>query len=533
MLSRLSLAICAVLLLSSSALARSNPSEASQARSFPAPPIRARAGLVLDASTGAVLAAKNPDLHLPMASTTKIMTALVALRMGHLSDRIKVPKSAFDFESDATVMGLRPGQVVTLRELLYGLLLPSGADAANTIAIHYGGSESHFVTLMNRKAAQLGMRDTHYVNVHGLTAHNHYSSAYDLAILGQYVSTLPDLMKIVSTRTYQWNGHLLTNLNRVLFWYPGVDGIKPGYTDDAGICQVLDAQRGGRHVVVVLLNTPDPDIDARNLLNFGLRDFSWVQSRLPGDGPSLVLNGADRLGSYVYFPGSGHYVRGKLWTGYLANGGFLALGFPRTEPLHEAHGELQYFQNGALSMNPSTGRVSRLALGLTPLPTRTVTPTPTPSRPTATPTPTRTPSEGTVGLPKAAPKGTPQPVATKTPPLPPGIGPTPTPTPAEKPSTAQVFVAFQRAHWSWLGNPVSKLSVQHGYPMQIFTYGALVYDPKKKATYLLSLGDRLLGARHYLPTHPGNVYPGSFAPVSILKAIGWAPYGAQSAGVSR
>jgi len=525
MLSRLSLAICAILLLSSSALARSTQTEAGQARSFPVPPIRARAGIVLDAGTGAVLAAKNPHLQLPMASTTKIMTALLAVRLGHLSDRITVPKSAFNFESDATVMGLHPGQVVTLRELLYGLLLPSGADAANTIAIHYGGSETHFVALMNQEAGQLGMRDTHYANAHGLTAKNHYSSAYDLAILGQYVSTLPDLMKIVATRSHQWNGHVLTNLNRVLFWYPGVDGIKPGYTDDAGICQVLDAQRGGRHVVVVVLNTPDLDIDARNLLNFGLRDFSWVQSSLPADGPALTLDGADGSGPYVYFPGSGHYVRGKLWTGYLANGGFLALGFPRTEPLWEGRGQVQYFQSGALAMSPSTGRVARLALGLTPLPVQSPTPTPTRSVSTATPTPTRTPLEGTVPVttPKVAPKATPKP--TKTLPPPPGILQTPTPAPVAPPSTAQVFLAFQRAHRAWLGNPVSNLSVRHGYPVQIFTYGALVYEPKKKGTYLLPLGDRLLGARHYLPAHPGNVYPGSFAPLTILKAIGWSPYG--------
>jgi hypothetical protein len=98
--------------------------------------------------------------------------------------------------------------------------------------------------------------------------------------------------------------------------------------------------------------------------------------------------------------------------------------------------------------------------------------------------------------------------------------------PVAPPSTAQVFLAFQRAHRAWLGNPVTNLSVRHGYPVQIFTYGALVYDPRKKSTYLLPLGDRLLGARHYLPTHPGNVYPGSFAPLAILKAIGWPPYGA-------
>lgn len=553
MLSRLSLFLCGLLVLSSPALARSAPSVASQARSFPVPPIRARAGLVMDASTGAVLGGKNPHLRLPMASTTKIMTALLALQLGHLSDRITVPSSAFDFEWDATVMGLHPGQVVTLRDLLYGLMLPSGADAANTIAIHYAGSEARFADMMNHEAGVLGMRDTHYVNPHGLTAPNHYSSAYDLALLGRYVSSLPDLMKIARTRTYQWNGHVLTNINHVLFWYPGVDGIKPGYTDDAGICQVLDAQRGGRHVIVTLLNTPDLVIDARNLLDYGLRDFTWVQSSLPADRPSLTLAGVDGAGPYVYFAGSGHYVRGKLWSGYLANGGLAYLGFPRTEALNVQRLQVQYFQNGALALNPSSGQVSRLALGLTPLPSPTRIPTPIlTATPVPSPTAQATPIESSIPLRgKASGTATPSPTATRTltgahatatprsatptptplpsprhatpTPPPPGVteAPTNTPTPSGPAVTASVFAAFQHTHWNELGAAVSDLRHRHGYAMQIFAYGALAYDEKKHAIYLLPLGDRLLGARKYLPPHPGNVYPGGFAPASVLKEIGW------------
>jgi len=379
MLSRLPLVICALVLFSSTARAGSSPSETSLARSFPPPPIRARAALVMDADHGTVLAAKEPHLRLPMASTAKIMTALLALQLGHLSDHLTVPRSAFDYESDATVMGLHPGQVVTLRDLMYGLLLPSGADAANTIAIHYAGSESRFVALMNQKAVELGMRDTRYATPHGLPAPNQYSSAYDLALLGRYASRIPTLMKITSTRFYTWDGHVLTNVNHVLFWYPNVDGIKPGFTNDAGICQVLDARRHGRHVVVAILNTPDLVIDARNLLNFGLQDFTWVRSSLPGDGPSLSQSGADADGPFLYFPGSGHDIHSGWLKSYLADGGLAALGFPRTEPLHESRSEVQYFQNGALSMDLTSGRISRLALGLTPLPLPGVSPTPIPS----------------------------------------------------------------------------------------------------------------------------------------------------------
>lgn len=471
----------------------------------------------MDATNGTVLAAKSPHLRLPMASTTKVMTALLALKMGNLSDRITVPKAAFNFESDATVMGLHPGAVVTLRDLLYGLLLPSGADAANTIAIHYGGSEARFVTLMNAEAQALGMTDTHYANAHGLTATNHYTTAYDLAVLAQYVSYLPDLMKIVSTRSYAWGRHALTNLNKVLFWYPGVDGIKPGYTTDAGICQVLDAKRHGRHIVATILNTPDLEIDARNLLDFGLDDFSWAQSPLRGDGPSLVLNGRDANGQYAYFPGSGHYVRGAITHGYLVNGGLPVLGLPRTELLLDAGSQVQYFENGALMVNSKSGVIQRLALGLTPLP-KTKVPPPTPVIPTPVPLPTF-PTPGARGRSTRTP--TPHPRSTPTP-----IPRYPTPAPPTLVQVAKVFLRFQKTHYNRLGIPAARAYHRHGYTIQVFAYGALLYDARYRTVWQLPIGDRILGARGFLPDYPGNAYPAGFASTAILKVIGWPPYAA-------
>jgi D-alanyl-D-alanine carboxypeptidase len=527
MLSRVSLAVCLVFLLTSGAFAQSTSSEARQAAAFPLPPINARAAIVMDGDSGAVLASLNPHLRLPMASTTKIMTALLALQMGQLTDRIVVPDAAFNFESDATVMGLHAGQVVTLRDLLYGLMLPSGADAANTIAIHYGGSEAGFVAMMNREAAQLGMRDTHYVNAHGLTASGHYSSAYDLAKLAEFVSGLSDLMKVTSTRTYNWNGHILTNVNRVLFWYPGVDGIKPGYTDDAGLCQVIDAHRNGRHVIVVLLHTPDLDTDARNLLNFGLRDFSWVQSQLLGDGPWTTQGGNSGANAWAYFPASGHYLRGSFLSVYRADGGSLTLGYPRTEQLHEGRTLVQYFQNGALTRDAS-GKIYRLPLGLTPLPTPVIVPSPSP---TVTKTPVGPPHEATVG-PTVGTGGTPLPFVSVTPtphPSTPGPHATPTPTPSHSVSTAGVFLAFQRSHPTLLGSPITPLTKSHGYGVQLFAYGALTYKQGSKTVLLLPLGDRLLAARGYLPAHPGNTYPAGFAPLSVVQTIGWLPAGTRLA----
>lgn len=476
----------------------------------------------MDVTDGTVLTGKNVHVHLPIASTTKIMTALIALQLGRLSDRITVPKSAFDYEQDATAMGLHAGDVATLRELLYGLLLPSGADAANAIAIHYAGSESRFVSRMNAEAKQLGMRDTHYVNAHGLTAKNAHSSVYDLAILAQYMTYLPDFMKITSTRSYVWHGHVLKNLNHVLFWYPGVDGIKPGYTDEAGLCQVLDAQRNGRQIVAVLLNTPDLVIDARNLLNFGLRDFSWIRSPLTRDSPSLALQGVDQRGTYRYFVGSGHYVRGEFWDAYQKNGGYKILGYPRTEPLVGGQTRVQFFQNGALSVNLSTHIVSRLPLGLTPLPTAHTVP------PFATTTPTPRPSEGSLHLPPLA-----TPSSTSTPIRKTGSSKSLTPTPLPtaippKQATDKVFLGFQHAHVRSLGLPVAKAYRKHRYAVQIFTYGALVYDPQKHTVSMLPLGDGVLRAKHFLPEHPGNTYPEGFASPSVLKAISWPPYDRKS-----
>lgn len=495
MLSRLVPAIAVLLFTTTTSVAGAPGAPLSQqAQRFPAPPIRSRAAVVMDAKTGKVLMQVNPHLHLAIASTTKVMTAVLALQMGHLTDRITVPKSAFNYEWDATVMGLKPGEKVTLKDLLYGLMLPSGADAANTIAIHYGGSESAFVALMNRKAASLGMHDTHYLTPHGLDAPGQYSSAYDQALLARYASNFPALIKITSTHSHTWNGHLLQNLNHVINWYPGADGIKPGFTDAAGLCQMLDARHDGRHVVAVILNTPDMVIDARDLLNFGLRDFTWHQTTLTGDSPSLTLSAGS---SASYFPASGHYVKGKFWQAFQHDGRLGALGFPRTDPLKTATGWVQYFQNAALAQSAS-GKVTRLAIGLTPVALPSPSPTPGAHR------------SRVRASPRQGPSG----------PVPPSPEPSPTvnPTPV---TTDRVFSSYLHKHPHLLGSPVSAAMQSHGYRLQTFRYGALAYDTARKTVWLLPVEDRLLASLGYLPAHPGNTYPTGFAPPSVLKAIGW------------
>ncbi|MGH3282853.1 MAG: D-alanyl-D-alanine carboxypeptidase family protein, partial [Trebonia sp.] len=352
---------------------------------------------------------------------------------------------------------------------------------------------------MNREAHSLGMHDTHYATPHGLDAPHQYSSAYDLALLGRYATGMQSLMKIVDTRTYLWNGHLLTNVNQVLFWYPGVDGIKPGFTDAAGLCQVLDARRDGRHVIVAILHTPDLVHDARNLLNFGLRDFRWTVSPL-GDSPAATEAGTDRRGPYVYYPATGHFLRPPFWNAYQDAGGSLTLGYPRTEPLNEGSTLVQYFQDGALTENLATKRITRLALGAS-LAHDILPPTPTS-------TPTATPVEGTIGTPGW-----------------PGVSRTPTPaptsTPLAKPLVARPLQHYIQKHRFAAGPYAGPWHWEHGFQVQIFRYSALAYSWRSRTVYVLPVGDRYLAGRTMLPAHPGNSYPSDFAPPSVLAQLGW------------
>src|SRR5947209_4998083 len=172
----------------------------------PAPPVFATSAYLLDADTGATLYAYNPYMHLPMMSTTKLMTAVLAVEQGNPNQKITItPAIEHDvnqMSADHSVFGLKQGETYTLRDLLYGLLLPSGNDAAVAIADALGGNLPHFVAEMNSRAHQLGLFDTHYMNPHGLLATGHYSSARDLALLGQYSLSIPLIHQISGTQTY-------------------------------------------------------------------------------------------------------------------------------------------------------------------------------------------------------------------------------------------------------------------------------------------------------------------------------------------
>lgn len=246
--------------------------------SAPPPNVTSESIAVIDGGSGALLYGKDPHKELAPASLTKIFTALVALKYGHLHQTYTVH---FDQSQlvDSTLMGLHEGDRFTLEDLLYGLLLPSGNDAALAIANIVGGNETNFVQMMNQEAADLGLHDSHFMNPHGLDAKGHYSSAYDLAMASRYgMQHYPEFRKIVATKVYTVHGSrtfTIYNLNRLLQHYPGADGVKIGYTDNAGHTVVGSATRNGHRVFVALMNCGDTLNDTVPLLNWAFDNFTW------------------------------------------------------------------------------------------------------------------------------------------------------------------------------------------------------------------------------------------------------------------
>jgi hypothetical protein len=242
------------------------------------PPLpSAESAIIIDGDSGAVLYAKSAHTRLAQASTTKMMTAIVALENGRLEDKVTVDVDSQQLylTTESTVMGLMPGQTVTLETLLYGLMLSSGNDAAIAIAKHVAGSETRFVEMMNAKARELGLRDTQFKNPHGLDATGHFSSAYDLAMLARYGFQNPRFYALSNTRHWNADGFDLWNLNKLLGAYPGADGVKPGFTDDAGRCLVGSAVRDNHRVFVTVLRSSDTTQDSRWLLDYAFDSFRW------------------------------------------------------------------------------------------------------------------------------------------------------------------------------------------------------------------------------------------------------------------
>lgn len=245
---------------------------------LPPPGTIARSAVLIDADDNGVLFGKNEDEKVPPASTTKIMTAILALESGKLDDPIMISQNAVSVEP--SVLGLQVGDQITMREALTGMMLVSGNDAAIAIAETIAGSVPAFAQMMNDKAKELGAVNTHFVNPNGLTEYDHYSTARDMALIASYAMKNPEFRHIVSLKDYEvkyMDGHTqyVTTTNRFLkSGFKGANGIKTGFTNAAGDCLAASATRGKKTLIAVFYNDDDRWTDAPAWLEYGFSYYS-------------------------------------------------------------------------------------------------------------------------------------------------------------------------------------------------------------------------------------------------------------------
>lgn len=255
------------------------------------PALSASSAVLMDRESGRVLYEKSAHERRSIASITKLMTALVALELHpDLTSVVTVQQEWTGAEGSS--MYLKPGEELTLEALLYGLLLHSGNDAALAVAGFCAGDVDAFVAEMNKKAAQLGMNDTHFANPSGLDDPDHYSTAYDMAILARAVLEREELRAIVSTRSIHIAGRSLTNHNKLLWQYEGCTGLKTGYTDEAGRTLVSSALREGQELIAVTLNAPNDWADHAALFDYGFAAYPCTLAAAAGEGICLPVSGS-------------------------------------------------------------------------------------------------------------------------------------------------------------------------------------------------------------------------------------------------
>ncbi len=234
--------------------------------------------IVVDGESGAVLFHRNGYQPVAPASLTKIMTAILAIEHGNLSDHVKIDVDASSMEG-SSLMGLEPWFDVTFEDLLYGLILPSGNDAALAIARYVAGSDAKFVKMMNDKAQWLGLRCTHFANPHGLDQSDHYSCPADMVTMARYAMQYPLFRQVVETRHYDIResniSYTIFNVNPIL-GYPGADGVKTGFSDSAGRALVATAVQNGHRVYVAFMRSENgAEADGVLLLDWAFSSFDW------------------------------------------------------------------------------------------------------------------------------------------------------------------------------------------------------------------------------------------------------------------
>lgn len=250
----------------------------------PPPPLAARAWLLIDQTSGQILAAHNPEQRVEPASLTKIMTAYVvygALRDGRLKPDQVVPVSQQAWKAPGSRMFIAPDQRVTVDDLISGMVIQSGNDASVALAEAVAGSEAAFASLMNAEARRLGMNATNYVNATGLPDPAHYTSVGDLARLTTaLIRDFPENYKRNAVKEFTWNKIRQPNRNRLLWLDPAIDGVKTGYTETAGYCLVASRHDGARRLTSVVVGTPSDNARVQEtlaLLHYGLRAFEAVK----------------------------------------------------------------------------------------------------------------------------------------------------------------------------------------------------------------------------------------------------------------
>lgn len=246
-----------------------------------APYVSAEAAIVIDADSQVVLFEKNQDVRFPPASTTKIMTALVGMEYFAFNDVLEASESV---NAKGSKMGLKEGEKMTFENMLFGLLLNSGNDAAETIARESPQGLDGFIARMNEKASELHLENTHFEDVTGLASENHYTTALDLARLASYALKESEFAKIVGTKAKVVSDisgsyiHELENVNKLLGVVEGVDGVKTGYTQEAGQVLVAAATRNTHTIITVVLRSEDRFLDSRNLLEWAFSNFSFTEA---------------------------------------------------------------------------------------------------------------------------------------------------------------------------------------------------------------------------------------------------------------